>query len=593
MRAEPVPGRLAAVSLNGKLVSSGPVESFPFRLPMPLRSRLELVRTGLRLRLAVRRYAEIAAPREGEDPAERQRRILAFMDDRSFTEFAGKLSEDVDLLFRSTLTRSSGEPEELAAGYGVGYFHLVWDRKGGLSRNILGGSSVLIDALAAPLGGRVRHGGTRDEGRSLREDGVRIEVENGGVIEARAAVIATPAYVTRELVAALPDDTAAALAAIPYGPFVVGAVLTSETVPVPWDDLYAVATPKRSFSMLLNTSNVRRAGETVRAPGGSLMAYAAAGFARRLDGLDDGAVRDAFVADLHEVLPGTKGLVDEVVIKRWERGLPYPRVGAATAARRSRAPLAPVFLAGDYLGTLYTETSVQTGTAAAAGARSLLAVGSRSVRVIVVGGGVVGLSCAFALQRDGHEVEVIEAGEIGRGASAGNAGWVTPTLGTPLAAPGILKTGLRSALDPKGALVIRPRLDPLWARWLWGFARSSRPEAFKAGVAALLGLTRRTLDELDAMRDAGVEFEEHRAGLLAGGADLARAGVVRPRLRRAARARLRGRPRSARAERARELEPALWDPPRSTPCTRRSTDTSIQPRSRLGSPATSPARARR
>jgi D-amino-acid dehydrogenase len=137
------------------------------------------------------------------------------------------------------------------------------------------------------------------------------------------------------------------------------------------------------------------------------------------------------------------------------------------------------------------------------------------VRVIVIGGGVVGLSCAFALQRDGHEVEVVEAGTIGGGASAGNAGWVTPTLGTPLAAPGILKTGLRAALDPKGALVIRPRLDPLWARWLWGFARSSRPEAFKAGVAALLGLTRRTLDELDAMREAGVEFEEHRAGLLA------------------------------------------------------------------------------
>ena len=50
---------------------------------------------------------------------------------------------------------------------------------------------------------------------------------------------------------------------------------------------------------------------------------------------------------------------------------------------------------------------------------------------------VGGLSCAFALQRDGHEVEVVEAAAIGGGASAGNAGWVTPTLGTPLAAPGL------------------------------------------------------------------------------------------------------------------------------------------------------------
>ena len=178
VRAEPVPGRLAAVSLNGKLVSSGPVESFPFRLPMPARSRVALVRTGLKLRLAVRRYAEIAAPREGEDPAERQRRMLEFMDDRSFSDFAGTMPEDVDLLFRSTLTRSSGEPEELAAGYGVGYFHLVWDKKGGLSRNILGGSAVFTDALAAALGDRVRTGArvTRVEARG---DGVRVKVEGG------------------------------------------------------------------------------------------------------------------------------------------------------------------------------------------------------------------------------------------------------------------------------------------------------------------------------------------------------------------------------------------------------------------------------
>ena len=331
VRAEPVPGRLAAVSLNGKLVSRGPVESFPLRLPLPLGSRLALVRTGIRLRLAVRRYAQIAAVREGEDPAERQQRMLAFMDDRSFSDFAGPLPEDVDLLFRSTLTRSSGEPEELAAGYGVGYFHLVWDKQGGLSRTILGGSSVVIDA--------------------------------------RTAVVATPAYATREIVRNLPGDTDAALAAIPYGPYVVGAFLTGETGPTHWDDLYALATPKRSFSMLFNTANVRRAGEAARAPGGSFMVYAAADFARRLESLDDDEIRDRFLADLHEVLPGTRGLVEEAVIKRWERGLPYPCVGRSRLQPALTRPLDRVHLAGDYLGSWYTETAVQTGLAAARAAR--------------------------------------------------------------------------------------------------------------------------------------------------------------------------------------------------------------------------------
>ena len=60
VETRPVPGRLAAVSLNGKLVSSGPVELFPFRLPLRLGDRVALVRAGIRLRLAVRRYAAVA-----------------------------------------------------------------------------------------------------------------------------------------------------------------------------------------------------------------------------------------------------------------------------------------------------------------------------------------------------------------------------------------------------------------------------------------------------------------------------------------------------------------------------------------------------
>ena len=102
------------------------------------------------------------------------------------------------------------------------------------------------------------------------------------------------------------------------------------------------------------------------------MVYAAAGFARRLEHLDDAAVRDHFLADLHAVLPATRGIIEEVVIKRWEKGLPFPRVGRAALQQGLTRPLAPVWLAGDYLGTWYTETAVQTALAAATGARSLV-----------------------------------------------------------------------------------------------------------------------------------------------------------------------------------------------------------------------------
>jgi protoporphyrinogen/coproporphyrinogen III oxidase len=372
VQAVPVPGRLSAVALGDAIVKGGPVELFPLRLPLPSRSRLTLARAGLKLRLAVRRYAAIAAERAGEDPAARQLRMLGFLDDRSFTEFIGPLPDDVASLFRATLTRSSGEPGDLAAGYGVGYFHLVWNRGEGLSRNILGGSSTVVEALSSGLAGRIETGAavTTVEPRGAM---AVVRYRSGGEVrelEARAVIVATPAYVARGIVAVLPADTAAALDAIPYGPYVVGAFATNERTAMPWDDIYALATPGRSFGMLFNTANVLRDGP--RRPGGTLMVYAAADLARELADDDDAAVAARFRADLCDLFPQARDVVVETVIRRWERGLPYPPPGRSRIQGALTRPLAPIYLAGDYLGTWYTETAVQTATAAAAAVRQRL-----------------------------------------------------------------------------------------------------------------------------------------------------------------------------------------------------------------------------
>jgi protoporphyrinogen/coproporphyrinogen III oxidase len=369
--AVPVPGRLAAVALGNRIVAGGSVESYPFRLPLSLRSRASLIRAGVRLRLAVRRYAAIAAERPGEDAAERQQRILDHLDDRSFSDFIGPLPPDVDAIFRATLNRSSGEPEELAAGYGIGYFHLVWNRGEGLSRNILGGSGRLIEALA---GGRILTAARATEVRA-DGDGVLVRYRHDGGehdVRAPAAVVATPAFVTREIVRDLPAETAAALGEVRYGPYVVGAFHTGETGPMPWDGLYALATPKRSFSMLFNTANVLRAGGAARQAGGSLMVYAAAGGARSLGELDDADVRERFLADLYDLYPQARGVVREVIIRRWQRGLPYAAVGRARLQGPLTRPLGRIHLAGDYLGTSYTETAAQTAERAAREVRAQL-----------------------------------------------------------------------------------------------------------------------------------------------------------------------------------------------------------------------------
>ncbi len=59
----------------------------------------------------------------------------------------------------------------------------------------------------------------------------------------------------------------------------------------------------------------------------------------------------------------------------------------------------------------------------------------RSGRVLVVGGGVIGLCTAYYLTRAGAQVLLLERDEIGSGASAGNAGAVAPGHG-PMARPG-------------------------------------------------------------------------------------------------------------------------------------------------------------
>ncbi len=137
------------------------------------------------------------------------------------------------------------------------------------------------------------------------------------------------------------------------------------------------------------------------------------------------------------------------------------------------------------------------------------------MRVIVVGGGVVGLCCAWHLQRQSVEVEVFEGGEFGRGASGANAGWVVPSLSTPLAAPGIIRAGIRHALDPSGALVIRPGLDTEWIRWLWRFRSAAGKAEYERGVRALMHLNARTMELFDQLVDNGVDFEMHAAGILA------------------------------------------------------------------------------
>ena len=136
------------------------------------------------------------------------------------------------------------------------------------------------------------------------------------------------------------------------------------------------------------------------------------------------------------------------------------------------------------------------------------------VRVVVVGGGVVGLACAWELARGGAEVTVVERDAVGAGVSYGNTGWICPTITHPLPAPGMVREGLRQLVTRGDAFVLRPRADADFLRWLLSFRRCCSPARYEAGLRALLALNRRTVELYDRYRDEGVEFELHTSGLV-------------------------------------------------------------------------------
>lgn len=109
-------------------------------------------------------------------------------------------------------------------------------------------------------------------------------------------------------------------------------------------------------------------------------------------------------------------------------------------------------------------------------------------RVLVIGGGAVGVCVAYYLARKGIEVAVLDQDELGSGCSYGNAGLVVPSFSIPTANPEALKQGLRWLFDPSAPFTIRPRADFNLILWLWRFLRACERDRMRAAMQALYGL---------------------------------------------------------------------------------------------------------
>jgi oxygen-dependent protoporphyrinogen oxidase len=367
----PVTGSMMGVAVGSTLLHRGRVETYPFRLPLSLRERIAFAKAGLKVQRAVASYQRLARPVPGETPGEARARVLAFEGDRTFADFLGPLPPAVDAIFSCAARRATAEPSQLSAGCGIGLFALVWGGKGTLTaRNLLGGTGRLPAALGRELGDRARTGcrvsGLRPDGDELLVDYLAAGAAHA--VRARHVIVAAQAPFAAPLVAPVAREAAAALEQLTYGAFLSVAVETSETIAMPWDDVYAMATPGRAFDMFTNQAHVlRRKGE--RRPGGSLMLFTGGPAAAALMRESDEAITQRFLADLHDLYPPTRGVIAGATVHRWELGNVYARPGRHRLQAALEGALGAhgnLHLAGDYFAELGNmEAAARTGAVAA------------------------------------------------------------------------------------------------------------------------------------------------------------------------------------------------------------------------------------
>ncbi|MBX6764510.1 MAG: FAD-dependent oxidoreductase [Rubrobacteraceae bacterium] len=136
------------------------------------------------------------------------------------------------------------------------------------------------------------------------------------------------------------------------------------------------------------------------------------------------------------------------------------------------------------------------------------------MKVVIVGGGVVGLCCAREIARQGGEVTLVERDRCGGATSLRNAGQIVPSLCTPLSSPGVIKRALGWMLKLGSPLSLRVSLDPDYLLWLLHFALNSSEEKYRECLKAALVLGKDTHLLFEELRKEGVEFEMHQKGIL-------------------------------------------------------------------------------
>lgn len=138
------------------------------------------------------------------------------------------------------------------------------------------------------------------------------------------------------------------------------------------------------------------------------------------------------------------------------------------------------------------------------------------MKVAILGSGVIGVTTAYYLASDGHEVTVIDR-QPGPGleTSFANAGEISPGYAAPWAAPGVPQKALKWLFMEHAPLILRPNLDPAMVKWLLEMLRNCTPERYSINKGRMVRLAEYSRDCLMALRQrTGLHYDERMQGTL-------------------------------------------------------------------------------
>jgi len=137
------------------------------------------------------------------------------------------------------------------------------------------------------------------------------------------------------------------------------------------------------------------------------------------------------------------------------------------------------------------------------------------MHIIILGSGVIGLSCAYYLQKSGYQITIIDQCRTLDNCSMGNAGYISPSHFMPLATPGIVAQGLKWMLDASSPFYIKPRLNGDLIKWgiqFWKHANEKNVQQNSPHLNNLLQLSRSLYLNMDA--ELGHIFDLQQKGCL-------------------------------------------------------------------------------